>query len=143
MRKLCLKVFILTSIFTGLFLSTSQARIDDIVHPDFNLSTIPLGIDLSVMGIDFLSDGRMAVVTSDFKGGGQMPDNVQPGDAQVFLISKITGPDMSGLEIRVIADNWSQPTGLTIVDDKIYITRRHFLLSVKSRKNEGRKSSTF
>ena len=71
-----------------------------------------------VMGIDWLSDGRMVVVSTDFEGGGEIPTAPRPG-SKVMLVSGLLngGP----ITTKEIATNFKMPTGVSVVNDRIYV----------------------
>lgn len=86
------------------------------------------------MGLSFLSDGRLVVATTGNEGGGEIP----PADAasMIMLVSGLTG-DMSGLSVKKVADMWKQPAGVTVVNDKVYVSERDGFYLVNNLDNPG------
>lgn len=105
--------------------TTSEAAIPEELHPLFERTEINLpGGKYLVMGMDFLPDGRMAMAVTDFKGGGEVP-SPRPA-SKVLLISNL---DVMP-EVKTIADMFRQPTGITVVEGKVYVADRdgHYLI---------------
>ncbi len=73
---------------------------------------------IGVYGIDWLSDGRMVLLTSDAVFQGNMP---YPGSARskVTLLHGFGGQD--SLYVQDIATGFKLPTGLVVVNDTIYV----------------------
>lgn len=100
----------------------------DAMHPDFDLKEIPLAEKYKTMGMGFLSDGRMVIVTSEFIGGGEVPKTAS-NTHKVLIIS---GADGSTPSVKEISNTWLMPVGLTIVNDKVYISDRDGFYELKS-----------
>ncbi len=90
------------------------------MHPDFELKEVPLAIRYKTMGMGFLSDGRLAIATSEFIGGGEVPDSAG-ADRKVIIISNPGGASPTAKEI---SNSWLQPSGLLVVNDTIYVSDR-------------------
>lgn len=73
-------------------------------------------IESGVTGADFMPDGRLAVLTADGK---------------VFLVSGLDGPDPIKLRTEAIASGLDRPTGLRVVDGRIYVVQRDELTLLK------------
>ena len=85
------------------------------VHPSYTLSQArPDGFAPKVGGMDFLSDGRLAISTWDAEGAVYLLDGVQTGDP-----ARIT--------TRKIAVGLAEPLGLKVVDDTIYVMQKQEL----------------
>lgn len=85
------------------------------VHPSYDLSQArPLDFLPKVGGMDFMSDGRLAVSTWDPSGSVYLLDGVQSGDP-----SKIT--------VKKIASGLAEPLGLKVIHDTIYIMQKQEL----------------
>jgi len=94
----------------------------DTKNPSLILDQIPLPATYMNMGIAFLSDGRMVVATTEVETvNGEIPA-AKPG-SMVMIVDGMTG-DMSKLTTKKIADMWKQPSGVTVVDDKVYVAER-------------------
>lgn len=90
------------------------------MHPDFEIREVPLGARYKTMGMAFLSDGRLAIATSEFIGGGEVPDS-GGADRKVLIISD---PGGASPQVKEIANGWLQPSGLVAVDDTLYVSDR-------------------
>ncbi len=71
----------------------------------------------TVYGMDWLSDGRMVLLTSDYIGHGPKPA-ARPR-SKVSIVSTPIGPSST---VTTIASNFKQPTGLKVVNDKIWVS---------------------
>ncbi len=95
------------------------------VHPSYDLSQArPATFLPKVGGMDFFSDGRMAVSTWDSDGGVYVVDGVQSGDPAKMTATKIA----AGL---------AEPLGLKIVDDEIYIMQKQELTKLVDNDKDG------
>jgi cytochrome c len=82
----------------------------DAVHPSFALDDIrPPDFQPRVGGLDFLSDGRLAVATWDRNGAVYLVDGLLGG-----------GPP----SVRRIAAGLAEPLGLAVVDDVIHVLQK-------------------
>ena len=72
-----------------------------------------------VMGIDWLSDGRMVVVSTDFEGGGEIPTAPRAASKVTLVSGLLNGGTIT---TKDIATNFKMPTGVTVVNDKIYVS---------------------
>ena len=70
-----------------------------------------------VYGMDWLSDGRMVLLTSDYQQHGQMPYPGRPR-SKVTLLSGLSGGTVTATDI---ATHFKLPTGVTVVNDRIYV----------------------
>lgn len=87
----------------------------DAVHPSFDLfQARPDDFQPRVGGIDFYSDGRMAVCTWDSLGPVYVVENWQTGDPAQMTVKRIA----AGL---------AEPLGLKIVDDELYVLQKQEL----------------
>ncbi len=92
-----------------------DARPLEEVHPSFDLyQARPDGFQPRVGGIDFFSDGRMAVCTWDSLGPVYVVENWQAGDP-------------SQMSVKQIASGLAEPLGLKIVDDQLYVLQKQEL----------------
>ncbi len=100
----------------------TAAGIPDSVHPDFDMQEVPLPDHYKTMGIGFLSDGRMVLAATDFVCCGEAP--VASPLNKIFLITNPGSSNAADIKVKEIANTWRQFSGVTIVDDKIYISDR-------------------
>ena len=85
------------------------------VHPSFDLFPArPESFKPRVGGIDFYSDGRMAVSTWDSLGPVYVVNNWQSGDSTQMTVKRI-------------ATGLAEPLGLKIVDDELYVLQKQEL----------------
>lgn len=83
-------------------------------HPSHIVTDLtPEELDMRVSGIDFLSDGTMAVCTWDQFGS-------------VYLIKNYDGK-REDMDITLFAEGIQEPLGLVVVDDVIYIQQKQEL----------------
>lgn len=117
-------------IFAAALCNTGTAAIPaNAVHPAFDIQAIPLPDMYRNMGIGFLSDGRMVILTSGSigGGGGGLPANPDPNSC-VFIVEGAT--DSKNVRMTLIANNFKDPSGLNIVNDKIYVSDRDAFYSI-------------
>ncbi|MDB5104399.1 MAG: hypothetical protein JWP91_2088 [Fibrobacteres bacterium] len=103
------------------------------VHPAFDIKELGLPDKYRTMGIDFLSDGRMVLVTTGTMGGGEVP-NPDPNSC-VFIVSGATGTGT--IQVSKIASDFRQPSGVNVVNDKIYVSDRDAFYSIPSNAATG------
>ena len=85
------------------------------VHPSFDLfQARPDGFEPKVGGMDFFSDGRLAISTWDPEGAVYILDNLKTGNQEDITVTKI-------------AHGLAEPLGLKIVNDEIYIMQKQEL----------------
>ncbi len=95
------------------------------LHPSFRLQNLrPPGFMPRVGGMDFLSDGRLALCTWDSIGAVYILDQVQSGDASQVRITRF-------------AEGLHEPLGLTVVDDEIYVLQKQELTRLLDRDGDG------
>src|SRR5438445_1956270 len=87
----------------------------DAVHPAFEITQVPLAAKYRTMGMAFLSDGRMVLLTTNVIGSGEIPD--PSPDAAVYLIG---GLNTAAPTATRIADMFRQPSGANGVNDKTF-----------------------
>ena len=91
-----------------------QSPLDE-VHPSYDLAQArPNDFLPKVGGMDFLSDGRLAVSTWDSEGAVYIVKNAQSGDPEKMTAKKI-------------ATGLAEPLGLKVVDGDIYIMQKQEL----------------
>ena len=106
----------------GVGLEAVDAAITDVVHPAYELSEIAMPEQWRTMGMGFLSDGRLVLGTAQVVPPyGDVP--AASPLARLIVISGVTGP-AAGIQVKEIANNWMQITGVTIVHDTIYVADR-------------------
>jgi hypothetical protein len=100
----------------------SEATIADAPHPDFDLTEVPFPAKIKTMGLAFLKDGRMVVAVTDFVGGGEVPAKASPA-VKVYLVSGYAGGGVA-FKMEEISNTWFQLVGVTLVQDKLYVSDR-------------------
>ena len=98
-----------------------RAAIPDAPHPDYSLGEIRLPALFKTMGLGFLKDGTLALATTDFIGGGEMPEPSVSG--KVYLIKGASTDSLPGL-FKEISNTWRQLSGVTVAGDKLYVSDR-------------------
>ncbi|MDB5049063.1 MAG: hypothetical protein JWO30_2134 [Fibrobacteres bacterium] len=96
------------------------------VHPAFDIREVALPDKYRTMGVAFLSDGRMVLLTTGIMGGGEVP-NPDPNSC-VFLVTGATGT--GAIQVAKIASDFRQPSGVNVVNDKIYVSDRDAFYSI-------------
>ncbi|HKP95614.1 MAG TPA: hypothetical protein VJ385_07645 [Fibrobacteria bacterium] len=93
------------------------------MHPDYEMKEVPLAAKYKTMGMGFLSDGRMVLATTDFIGGGEVPatGNV---NHKILIITNPGAADAANVQVKEVANTWRQIAGISIVEDKIYVSDR-------------------
>lgn len=102
--------------------AAASGGIPESAHPDFDLGIVPLPEKYKVMGLDFLPDGRMVLATTDFIGGGEVPNAPSPLH-KILLVSGVTGSNPVP-QVTEIATNWLQPAGTVVANGKLYVSDR-------------------
>jgi hypothetical protein len=102
----------------------------DAIHPAFDIAQVPLTAKYKAMGMAFLSDGRMVLLTTNNIGGGEIPS--PDPDAAVYILSGVGTASPTAVKI---ASMFKQPSGVNVVDDKIYVSDRDAFYSIPSNAN--------
>lgn len=71
-----------------------------------------------IMGIDWLSDGRMVVLSTDYQAQGPQPSTNRPA-SKVTLVSGLL--NNGTITTQDISTNFKFPTGMVVVNNKIYV----------------------
>lgn len=70
----------------------------------------------TVNGFDWLSDGRLVILTTDYLGQDRKPIN-RPRSK----VSIITNPGSGSATVKTVASHFKQPAGITVVNDRIWV----------------------
>jgi cytochrome c len=85
------------------------------VHPSYDLTQArPWDFLPKVGGMDFMSDGRLAVSTWDPSGS-------------VYLLSNVSSGNPSEIKVKKIASGLAEPLGLKVIRDSIYVLQKQEL----------------
>jgi len=85
------------------------------VHPSYDLTQArPWDFLPKVGGMDFMSDGRLAVSTWDPSGS-------------VYLLSNVSSGNPSEIKVKKIASGLAEPLGLKVIRDTIYVLQKQEL----------------
>ena len=85
------------------------------VHPSYDLSQArPNDFLPKVGGMDFMSDGSLAISVWDPSGG-------------VYLLSNVSSGDPSKIKVKMIASGLAEPLGLKVIHDTIYVMQKQEL----------------
>ncbi|MFC5291157.1 ricin-type beta-trefoil lectin domain protein [Actinokineospora guangxiensis] len=100
------------------------------VHPNYTLTNLrPSGFTPQVAGIDWLPDGRAAIVT----WGGT--DNET---GEVYLLSNVTGTTSPArVTTQRIAQGLKEPMGITYADGKLYVSEKDGLTELNDTNGDG------
>ncbi|MDB5106496.1 MAG: rane protein [Fibrobacteres bacterium] len=104
-----------------LTLTPGTAEIADSVHPDFTLHELRMPAEYKTMGLAFLKDGTLVLATTDVVGGGEVP--LEDANHKVFLVNA-PSEDSLPAGMREISNGWEQIAGITVVDDRVYVSDR-------------------
>lgn len=93
------------------------ARIgDNVIHPAYEMKTIPMPALYKSMGLGFLPDGRMVLATGYVEDG-----RTTPGDeSNIWAVSGVTGSYMSNITMTRLGTRFINPSRVVIVDGTIY-----------------------
>ena len=95
------------------------------VHPSYDLSQArPWDFLPKVGGMDFMSDGRLAICTWDPSGS-------------VYLLSNVSSGDPSQIKVKRIASGFAEPLGLKVISDTIYIMQKQELTRLVDNDGDG------
>ena len=85
------------------------------VHPSYDLKQArPWDFLPKVGGMDFMSDGRLAISTWDPSGS-------------VYLLSNVDSGEPSQITVKQIARGLAEPLGLKVINDTIYVIQKQEL----------------
>ncbi len=100
------------------------------VHPSFTLTDLrPSGFQPTVTGLDWFSDGRMALST----WGG-----TDANAGEVWILDNVQGSTSASQVTRTrFASGLKEPMGLKIVDGKIYVSEKHRLTELNDTNSDG------
>lgn len=85
------------------------------VHPSYDLSQArPNDFLPKVGGMDFMSDGSLAISVWDPSGA-------------VYLLSNVSSGDPSKIKVKQIASGLAEPLGLKVINDTIYVMQKQEL----------------
>lgn len=120
------------SVLKGKSLSMSMGRIIPgdkspltSVHPSYDLSQArPNDFFPKVGGMDFMSDGSMAVSVWDPTGS-------------VYLLSNVESGDPAKIKVKQIASGLAEPLGLKVIHDTIYVMQKQELTRLVDTDKDG------
>ncbi|MCD6025478.1 MAG: hypothetical protein K0Q91_2394, partial [Fibrobacteria bacterium] len=72
---------------------------------------------ITMYGFDWLSDGRMVILTNDYLG-----HDSKPGNRPAAKVSIVSTPIGSSSTVTTIASHFKQPGGIKVVNDKIWVS---------------------
>lgn len=85
------------------------------VHPSYDLSQArPNDFLPKVGGMDFMSDGSLAISVWDPSGA-------------VYLLSNVSSGDPTKIKVKEIASGLAEPLGLKVIHDTIYVMQKQEL----------------
>lgn len=98
---------------------------DSTVHPDFHLKELQMPSRYKTMGLAFLGDGTLVLAATE-----EIAEKIAMGEVpkpdpknKVFLVKGIS-TDTLPVRIREVAHSWKQVTGVTVVEDRIFVADR-------------------
>lgn len=95
------------------------------VHPSFSVASArPSWFTPMVGGMDFFSDGRLALCTWDKEGG-------------VYVLEGVLDRTPEAIKVSQIASGLGECLGLAVVDDQIYVLQKHELTHLLDHDKDG------
>jgi cytochrome c len=95
------------------------------VHPSYAVATVrPETFEPAVGGMDFLPDGRLVIAGWD-------------PDGAVYLVAGATSDDPAAHKATVFARGLNEPTGVKVVDGRIYVAQKQELTELVDANNDG------
>lgn len=95
------------------------------VHPSYDLTQArPWDFPPKVGGMDFMSDGRLAISTWDPSGS-------------VYLLTNVESGDPAQIKVQRIASGLAEPLGLKVIHDTIYIMQKQELTRLVDNDGDG------
>ncbi len=95
------------------------------VHPSYDLTQArPWDFLPKVGGMDFMSDGRLAVCTWDPSGS-------------VYILSNVSSGNPAEIKVKKIASGLAEPLGLKVIRDTIYIMQKQELTRLLDLDGDG------
>ena len=109
------------------------------VHPGYDLyQARPASFEPRVTGIDFLPDGRLAILSWTKRRGDGLKAQ-QTGE--LYLLTGVQGSNPQAIKVEKITDRLDDPMGLCVVDGDIYISEK-FRLSRWHESSDGKWTDT-
>jgi len=94
-------------------------------HPGVEIDSIrPVDLEMPVGGLGVLPDGRLVVATFD-AATVMPPDPLPEPNGSLWILDNVELADSSPVSAERVADDLSEPLGVCIVDDTIYVAQRH------------------
>ena len=105
------------------------------VHPGYDImNLLPTGLQPGVSGMDFFSDGRLAIST----WGGNHDALVPPSQkGEVYVFSNVAGTDPAQITYKKFASGLQEPLGLKVVNDTIYVSERTAVAMLVDKDKDG------
>src|SRR5690606_4956279 len=98
---------------------------DSTIHPDFRLQELRMPAKYKTMGLAFLGDGTLVLAAteeiSERIGMGDMPK--PSAENKIYLVQGLSTEALPQL-VKVVAHSWSQVSGITVAEDRIYVSDR-------------------
>lgn len=95
------------------------------VHPSFTLSAArPEWFEPMVGGMDFFSDGRLALCTWD-------------GEGSVYVLEGVSNRAPEAIKVTRVASGLAECLGLNVVDDQIFALQKHELTQLIDNNGDG------
>lgn len=105
------------------------------VHPGYTLINLrPAALQEGIGGMDFLSDGRLAVCTW---GGNHDPVMAPVRNGNLYILSGVELDDPAKVTYRKFASNLQEPLGLKVVNDTLYVSERMALVMLLDNNKDG------
>lgn len=111
----------------------------DAVHPAWDVASVDVaGFDPKVGAMTFLPDGRLVVGTFSpaQRDSRSLPDIDKKVPDKLYALGNLTG-DLSNVDVKVVADNVFEPTGLCLADGVLYVAHRRAVTRLLDRDGDG------
>lgn len=109
----------------------------DSVHPSWRVATIhPAGFNPKVGAMTFHPDGRLLVTTFE-PNQTHTPDPLPGGDGKIWALANVQSDDPQAVTVTEIASGLSEPLGMKIIGDDLYVTQRLALTRLRDANGDG------
>ncbi len=108
----------------GMHGKVAQAAVADAVNPAFTLTELPLPVKTRTTALAFLQGGDMLITAiSDPSGQKHGKMHAPNAEAVLYRVSNYR-QNPAQAQFTKLADFWIEPTGINVVDGKVYVTDR-------------------
>ncbi len=105
---------------------TINVHADLVLNPTFTISEAhPTSWNPQVGDMTLMPDGRLVVLTHEMNvNDGENTTNVVRPNGKLYIVSGVNGGDTSKIVPTLVATDLKEPTGVAVVDGKIYVEEK-------------------